>query len=274
MGVWLGLGLLSLASCVPLTNPYGAGSSSSATLGSGVGSYGASSNSYGSGSYGLSSYSSGGASSGWTSSGTQYHFSNSDPVDDSQSRALTDYLHNNRLPLVGARVLAYNGSGPHKAILYGFVATPFGKTDAVAKTRRFLNDPGTEVDNRIMVKPELAGNTPSSGSNAAAMGSSSSSSASTPGDIQAYEQQQQLAQQQQQQYMANQGSASSGLMSLLPLLGMFGSFGGGTTGFGFGGGSFGGYPGYGGFGGYPMYPMGPTYPMPGFYGSPYTPMFP
>jgi hypothetical protein len=276
MGIGLWLGLLSLASCAPLSNPYGAGSPGSATMGSGAGSYSSSSSSYGSGSYGSSSYASSGASSNWTSSGTQYHFSNSDPIDDSESHALTDYLHNNRLPLVGARVLAYSGSGPHKAILYGFVATPFGKNDAVAKTRRFLNDPNTEVDNRIMIKPELAASTPSSSSSSgAAIGSSSSSSSSTPGDIQAYQQQQKLAEQQQQQYMMNQGSSSSsGLMSLLPLLGLFGAFGAGSTGFGFGGGSFGAYPGFGAYGGYPAYPMGPIYPAPGYYGSPYSPIFP
>lgn len=269
MGIWLGLGLIGLASCTPPPNPYAVGSSGSATMGSGVSSYSSTAGSQGSGSYGSSSYSSSGSSSGWNASGTPYHFSSTAPVDDSKSHALTDYLHNHSLPLVGARVLAYGGSGPHKAVLYGFVATQFGKNDAVAKTRRFLNDPSAEIDNRVMIKPELAGNTPAPGGAASA----ASSSSSTPGDIQAYEQQQKLAERQQQQYMMNQpgSSSSGGLMSLLPLLGLFGAFGGGSSGFSFGGGSFGGY---GGYGGYPMYPMGPAYPAPGYFGPPYSPVFP
>ena len=55
-------------------------------------------------------------------------------------------------------MLASNG-GPRQAILYGYVATPFGKADAVDKAREFLNDSGAQVDNRIKIEPDLAGPT-------------------------------------------------------------------------------------------------------------------
>src|SRR5205807_1501173 len=85
----------------------------------------------------------------------QQHFSSTAPVDSAQSTALTNYLHSHQLPLVGGRVLASNG-GPRQAILYGYVATPFGKADAVDRTRQWLNDSGAQVDNRIKIEPELA----------------------------------------------------------------------------------------------------------------------
>lgn len=74
--------------------------------------------------------------------------------DRVQSTALTSYLQNNRLPLVGAQVFT-NSSGDRRVILHGFVATDFGKQDAVAKSRRYLNEPRLPVVNRIVVRPEL-----------------------------------------------------------------------------------------------------------------------
>jgi hypothetical protein len=70
------------------------------------------------------------------------------------SDQLTYYLQGHRLPLVGAQV-ASAASGAHKVILYGYVATEHGKHDAVDKARRFLNDSNAEIDNRIVVSPEL-----------------------------------------------------------------------------------------------------------------------
>src|SRR5204862_5526959 len=49
-----------------------------------------------------------------------------------QSGTLTSYLQSHRLPLVGAQVLN-NSSGNQQIILYGFVATDFGKQDAADK---------------------------------------------------------------------------------------------------------------------------------------------
>lgn len=205
--------------------------------------------------------------------GPEPHFSADAPVDSAQSQQLTNYLHSHQLPLVGARVLSSN-SGPRQVIVYGYVATPFGKADAADRAREFLNDSGTQVDNRIKVEPGLA-------SNGQVSPSPDTSSLNNP-DIQAYQEQQTA--QQQQQYM-NQGAAapSSGLMMLMPLFG--GMFGGGGSGFGFGSGGFGGgygggpYGGYGGgpYGGYGYgSPYGPGYspyggyPPPG-YGYPYGP---
>jgi hypothetical protein len=82
--------------------------------------------------------------------------------EQSESQALTEYLKQRRLPLVGAQVLR-GADGRRMVVLYGFVGSNFGKADAVKKTRRFLNDPTVTVDNRINVRPELlASNRPSS----------------------------------------------------------------------------------------------------------------
>src|SRR5580658_3806762 len=94
--------------------------------------------------------------SGSSSTAPPAHVDPNAPVDNSQSTALTNYLHSHQLPLVGARVLASNG-GPHQAILYGYVATPFGKADALDKTRQWLNDSSAQVENRIKIEPDLAG---------------------------------------------------------------------------------------------------------------------
>src|SRR6266446_4231288 len=75
-------------------------------------------------------------------------------ADQGESQALTHYLKAHRLPLVGAQVL--DGSGSKRAVvLYGFVGTDFGKSDASAKAQRFLADPSVVVDNRINIRPEL-----------------------------------------------------------------------------------------------------------------------
>ena len=128
VGIWLALGLISLASCAPLTLGGSGANPSSQTK------------------FGTAS----------PLAEPETHFAPNAPVDNSQSTALTNYLHSRQLPLVGARVLASNG-GPRQAILYGYVATPFGKADAVDKAREFLNDSGAQVDNRIKIEPDLAG---------------------------------------------------------------------------------------------------------------------
>ena len=97
-----------------------------------------------------------------------------------QSGTLTSYLQSHRLPLVGAQVLN-NSSGNQQIILYGFVATDFGKQDAADKARRYLHNPNAPVINRIAVRPELAtganGSAPAASSGTyGASGSSSGSS--------------------------------------------------------------------------------------------------
>jgi hypothetical protein len=76
--------------------------------------------------------------------------------DTERSDALTAYFKNHRLPLVGAQVLNDPSSGRRVVVLYGFVATDFGKSDATAKARAFLNDPSLVVENRVMIDPEIA----------------------------------------------------------------------------------------------------------------------
>lgn len=243
----LAVTLTTVSACTPIQNPYGATSGSQ----------------LGSGSFDSSSTTAHSSSAGIVAGGT---------IDSPQSQGLTDYLRHHSLPLVGAQVVT-STSGGKQVILYGFVASDFGKTDAEQKARHYLNDPTLVVDNRIKVSSELAGSKGSSGSSTpydsndpyASSGSVQDYQNNLPPGAQAYAAQgQQL--QQYQQY--NSGASSSMLTMILPLLlggggGMsFGSGGyGGYGGFGGGYGGFGsGYaPGYGGYG-YPAYPP----PSPGW----------
>ena len=128
----LAAALAGLASCEPVQNPYGA------TKGSQLGS----SSSFDSGS-GMAAPSASGTVAGGT-------------IDSPQSQGLSDYLKAHSLPLVGAQVVT-SSSGGKQVILFGFVASDFGKTDAEQKARHYLKDPTLVVDNRIKISPELAG---------------------------------------------------------------------------------------------------------------------
>lgn len=77
----------------------------------------------------------------------------SSSVDSSASAKLTKYLHTHRLPMVGAQVS--NTPGGRQLMLYGFVATDFGKQDAVTKSRNFLHDSSIAVVNNIKVDPQV-----------------------------------------------------------------------------------------------------------------------
>lgn len=65
------------------------------------------------------------------------------------------------MPLVGAQVLT-NGSGDRRIVLYGFVATAFGKNDAARKALAFVGNGSParavppEIENRIEIRPEIA----------------------------------------------------------------------------------------------------------------------
>ena len=80
-------------------------------------------------------------------------------VDRAASEALTAYLKQNRLPLVGAQVMK-DRAGGRQVVLYGFAASDAGKQDAEQKTVAYLVNhlgaPAPSVDDRIVVKPELA----------------------------------------------------------------------------------------------------------------------
>jgi len=221
------------------------------------------------------------ASNGWQQnsgggSGT-YTFSQPSPsgtvaggsVDRSRSQALSEYLKSHHLPLVSAQVVS-SSSGTPQVILFGYVATQYGKSDAEQKTRTYLKNPSLLVDNRIQISPELAADG-SSGRN----GNQSANSANDPyasaGTIQDYQNQQFDPYAAQQQYMNQQQGPPAMSPGMTLLLGLLGggigvggggaSFGGGGVGFGGGGGGFGvgGSSTYGGYG-YPTYPPGGYYP--------------
>jgi hypothetical protein len=209
-------------------------------------------------------------------------------IDSSQSQGLSDYLKHHSLPLVGAQVVT-SPSGGRQAILFGFVATDYGKTDAEQKARNYLKDPTLVVDNRIKISPELAnskgGSTPNPAPSYQSPSGTTDPYASTgsgtgsvqdyqnnmPPDAYAYQQQ---GAGQYQQYGGGQygssigGGSSSGLMMMMSLLGMFGGGGVSMGSGGYGGGSYGGFSSgtrtYGGYpsGGYPSYP---SYPPPSSY---------
>lgn len=175
-------------------------------------------------------------------------------VDQAQTQALTDYLKTHHLPLVGAQVLAA-ADGERQVILFGYVATDYGKGDAESKARRYVNNAAVTVDNRIKIEPSLAKSTGSSESQPA--------EASNMSGLADYQNQGYADQIQQQQMNGGYYQSTSPMAVVIPLLGMFGgSFGGG--GFGVGGGMLG--PSFGG-GGYPMspppsYPVYPSFPGP------------
>jgi hypothetical protein len=90
-------------------------------------------------------------------------------VDAADSQSLTTYLRQHRLPLVGAQVMG-DAAGNRRIVLYGFVATEFGKNDAARKALGFIEQgaqagtpapqpagaPAPQVENRIEIRPEIA----------------------------------------------------------------------------------------------------------------------
>jgi len=75
-------------------------------------------------------------------------------ADRTASDELTGYLRRHHLPLVGAEVLK-TADGAERVVLYGFVATDFGKSDAKSKALEHLGKKGITVENRIVVRPEI-----------------------------------------------------------------------------------------------------------------------
>src|SRR5208282_5665843 len=134
----LAAALAGLASCEPVQNPYGTtGAAKAAPLGTSSG-------------FDSSSSLPPPSSAGTVAGGT---------IDSPQSQGLSDYLKHHSLPLVGAQVVT-SASGGQQVILFGFVASDFGKADAEQKARHYLKDPTLVVDNRIKISPELAGGAP------------------------------------------------------------------------------------------------------------------
>jgi hypothetical protein len=76
-------------------------------------------------------------------------------VDRAASDALTAYLREHHLPLVGGSVSRIPGGGT-QVMLYGYVATEKGKQNAAARAASyFKNDANVTVVNRIAVNPEI-----------------------------------------------------------------------------------------------------------------------
>ncbi len=73
---------------------------------------------------------------------------------DGSADTISAYLHAHRLPLVEARMVT-NESGQRSLMLYGFVATDYGKRDAEDQARDYMDDPDVEIINHIKVRPEL-----------------------------------------------------------------------------------------------------------------------
>ncbi|HTT76991.1 MAG TPA: hypothetical protein VMF50_13565 [Candidatus Binataceae bacterium] len=174
--------------------------------------------------------------------------------DNVQSGALTKYLNSRRLPLVGAQVLKDPATGQRVVVLYGFVATDFGKTDAAAKTRAFLRDPSVIVENHVKIDPEIASlpkpshhneyatgeSSPSTGSYASNAGSQAGADTNGLPGAQSYlDQQNQESQIQQYQNQSNPlangsgiggGAAISGSMApLVALLGLLAATNGNSS---------------------------------------------
>ncbi|HKV53861.1 MAG TPA: hypothetical protein VJN94_04390 [Candidatus Binataceae bacterium] len=106
-------------------------------------------------------------------------------VDTGASTSLTDYLRKHRLPLVGAQVLK-DHSGDARVVLYGFVATDYGKQDAARQALAFLKLKDAPVDNRIAIRPEIANMKPGAGSVAPAENSGTESLDQILNDIDRY----------------------------------------------------------------------------------------
>ena len=240
----LALAVAGLPSCMtPVNSSATTGTLKSSTLGS------SSSN------FGADSHASAAApsSAGTVAGGT---------IDASQSQALSDYLKHHQLPLVGGQVVT-SPSGGRQVILFGFVASDFGKTDAEQKARSYLKDSRLVVDNRIKVSPELAG-----GASGGATGYAESPTGypndpyAGAGSIQDYENSQMdpyAYQAQQNQQNGAYSSSASTMMTALQILGLFGAMGVGSGGFhgSYGGFSSGYAPSYGNYG-YPSYPPYPS----------------
>ncbi|MBF6570005.1 MAG: hypothetical protein IVW54_14140 [Candidatus Binataceae bacterium] len=116
---------------------------------------------------------------------------------DPASSSLTDYLHQHRLPAVGAQITT-GTDGSRTVMLYGFVATQRGFDDAEKRARSFLHDPYINVINRVAIDPELlAANHDGAPADSGSTGSSSPAVANNApppanvGDIQQYEAQNQ-----------------------------------------------------------------------------------
>jgi hypothetical protein len=133
---------------------------------------------------------------------------------------ITRYLNDHCLPLIRASVDS-RANGDPEVLLYGFVASDFGKRDAEAKTAALLANTGIGIRDAILVRPQLTSQTRAANSADTAQNNTQSADS--------LEQASELAQQNAaiQQY---QSQNQNGLGTILaPLLGL-GFIGGGLGG--------------------------------------------
>jgi hypothetical protein len=154
-------------------------------------------------------------------------------ADPGASGALTDYLKHHRLPLVGAQVLRDPNNGARTVVLYGFVGSDLGKSDAQRQAEDFINDAAVDVDNRIRVNPELltarsASPEPANSGTPNAADAQAQANASMPG-VQSYVDQQNQAAQVQQYQQQNSMTSMSSMLPLIALLGMLSMASGGSS---------------------------------------------
>jgi hypothetical protein len=201
-------------------------------------------------------------------------------ANQGESRALTDYLKQHRLPLVGGQVLEQPKTGARVVVLYGFVATDLGKNGAPEKARTFLGDDSVAVDNRIKVNPDLlaagrSATSPDAQTQADKDARRAQAANSMPG-VQSYlDQQNQAAAVRQYQQQSQMG----GMTTMVPLIALLAILGSVSSSSSF---SFGGSPSYSGYGGYRASPFGGSpyspysgYPTaPSYGGSPHSPAAP
>lgn len=76
-------------------------------------------------------------------------------VDQQLSQSLTTDLRSHLLPLVGAQV-GKDAAGDRRVVLYGYVATQKGKSDAESRTLAYLGSPAPQIVNHIVIQPEIA----------------------------------------------------------------------------------------------------------------------
>lgn len=146
---------------------------------------------------------------------------------DPDSAALTEYLHNHRLPAVGAQITV-GEDGARSVMLYGFVATQRGLSDAEKRTRNYLHDPYVRITNRIKLEPALLA-LHRNGSQPASSADDSQAEENAPppvtenaalpadvGDIQQYQAQKQY---KDPSSMQGQGGVVAGSSLLIPLIG-------------------------------------------------------
>ena len=122
-------------------------------------------------------------------------------------------------------------NGARTVVLYGYVGSDYGKSDAQRQAEDFINDAAVEVDNRIRVNPELlaagrSSSVPAAAGSPDAADAQAQANSSMPG-VQSYVDQQNQAAQVQQYQQQNSMTSMSSMLPLIALLGILSMASGG-----------------------------------------------